>query len=224
MSAGFRWWDIQYLRPSKVESTILETLARIERGNAYQVWKNSGLKHYPTVLRTLKKLEKKRLINTLVASGMRGEKTFSSTLGGVLVHLIFSGNEKKVVEIVLKESSLFRELYKVEKDNNWAFSSTQRFILSMQKDKRPLSFDEAVRNSVHAYVVDTVMDAFLNENQESLAWLAKQLKVRWVKDVIAERIQEERAFMVEATRRMDAFEKEFELGKHARSSQIETGI
>jgi hypothetical protein len=211
-----KWWDILNLQPSKAESKILETLARIERGNAYQVWKKSGLKHYPTVLRTLKKLEKKRLVNTMGTSGVRGEKTYSSTLVGVLISLIFSDNEKKVVEIALKESSLFRELYKAEKDDSWAFTSADRFIFSAQKDECPLSFDEAVRGTVDGFVFDKVMDAFWNRDQESLDWLIKMLRVRGVKDVIIKRIQEERARIAEATRNMDAFEKEFELDKSSK--------
>jgi hypothetical protein len=164
----------------------------------------------------LKKLEKKRLVNTLGANGVRGEKTYSSTLVGVLISLIFSGDEKKVVEMALKESSLLRELYKAEKDDDWAFTSADTFILSAQKDEHPLSFDEAVRDSVDRIVFDRVVDAFWNRDQESLDWLIKKLRVTWVKDVITERIKNERARIAEATKKMDAFEKELELDKSSK--------
>lgn len=76
MPMDAKWWEILQFLPNKTEAKVLGTLTRIERGNAYQIWKYSGLKHYPTVLRTLKKLEKKRLIRVLDVRSARGEKHF----------------------------------------------------------------------------------------------------------------------------------------------------
>jgi DNA-binding PadR family transcriptional regulator len=53
-------------------------------GNAYVVWKASGLKHYPTVLKALKKLEKAQFVE-VSTKGRRGEKQFVPTMIGVMI-------------------------------------------------------------------------------------------------------------------------------------------
>jgi len=98
----------KYIRLSKTEAKILDTIVATKSGNAYGLWKTSGLKHYPTVLRTLKKLEGKRLVQALSESGTRGERIYSPTLVGILVSYVLHAEEKKLVEIVAKDSSLFR--------------------------------------------------------------------------------------------------------------------
>jgi len=82
----------------------------LKSGNAYNSWKASGLKHYPTVLRTLKKLEEKRLVQIVSENGIRGERIYSPTLFGTLLHYALRDEKTRLVEIISQSSSLFQEM------------------------------------------------------------------------------------------------------------------
>lgn len=192
MPINAMWWEIIHLKPSKAEEQVLATIVQVGRGNTYQIWKSSGLKHYPTVLRVLKKLEEKRLVEATEQSGMRGEKIYSSTVGGVLVHHIFSPNENEILEIVARESSLFQELRKMEESEYHAFSAAKIIILDQLKGKST-SFDEAIRESVEENISDEFLNAALNIDRKIIPLFVKKSRVGWVKDVIIQTIEEERS-------------------------------
>jgi len=82
----------------------------LKSGNAYNSWKASGLKHYPTVLRTLKKLEEKRLVQIVSENGIRGERIYAPTLFGTLLHYALRDEKTRLVEIISQSSSLFQEM------------------------------------------------------------------------------------------------------------------
>jgi len=201
-----KWWETVQFLPSKAEAKILGTLARIERGNAYQIWKNSGLKHYPTVLRTLKKLEKKRLVRALDVKSTRGGKAFSSTVQGTLVFYISSGVERKIVELAMRESSLLRELYKTEKDDDLVFAAAREVILESCKEGRPYSFDNAIQHTIMWSIIDNLNDGIWNRIPEGLEWLTKMSNIGWIRDLIFEYIKKERQSIAKATKSLDAFD------------------
>lgn len=176
---------------SKTEAKILDTLTTKKRGNAYGIWKLSGLKHYPTVLRALKKLEEQRLAQVVSVSGKRGEKVYVPTLGGVLISYVLNRDENKIVEMVTKNSSKFRELYKIEKDDHWAFSAVRNMIADVYAKKEPRSFDEAIEDVVADAIVDTVTDGVFNRNKEAMDWLLKLPKVKWVREMAVNWIENE---------------------------------
>lgn len=182
----------KYVGLSKTEAKILRTMITVKRGNAYGLWKASGLKHYPTVLRSVKKLKEKRLVQILSENGARGERVFAPTLVGTLVSYIFNGEEKKIVEIVAENSSLFRELYKIDKDDYWAFAVVQDIIVDVYRKEEPRSFDEAVKDKVEGAIVDNVTDGVFNRDTRSMDWILKLPKVKWVREIAIEWIESER--------------------------------
>jgi len=172
---------------SKTEAKILDTIVKEKSGNAYSLWKASGLKHYPTVLRTLKKLEEKRLVQVSSEKGTRGERIYIPTLEGTLVTYKVKGEEKRIVEMIEKNSRLFRELYKIDKDDNWALWVLREIMLDFYGKKEPRSFDAIIREEVESCVDDYV----LNRLYEDPEWITKLSKVKWIKPIALKLIEDE---------------------------------
>jgi hypothetical protein len=177
-----------HIRLSKTEAKILDTITTKQSGNAYRLWKASGLKHYPTVLRTLKKLEQKRIVQALGESRVRGERIYTPTLRGTLISYIFKGNEKKIIEIVEKNSSLFRELYKVDKDDYWAFRAVEEFILGTYTGRESRNIDDCVKFRLDWVVSDTLMDILEKGKPE---WIIKVSKVEWIRQRAIRHIEDQ---------------------------------
>jgi DNA-binding PadR family transcriptional regulator len=202
-----KWLDIVHLKPNKTESVVLGTLAKSEYGNAYSIWKASGLKHYPTVLRTLKKLEKKSLVKTVDKNGKRGETTYSSTFQGTLVFYIFSNNENKLIELLIKVSRLFRELNKLEGAERYATGAIRDFILNSQKEKMRLCFDDALEETMLDFVRDNLSDFWLNSDKEAEDWLIKMSRVEWIRQIILANIRNQRIMMSKGAKNLEILEK-----------------
>jgi Fe2+ or Zn2+ uptake regulation protein len=212
MPINAKWWDIVHLKPSRAEARVLATIIRVGVGNVYQIWQSSGMKHYPTVLRIMKKLEEKRLVEATEQSGTRGEKIYSSTVGGVLIHHIFSGNENEILKIMAEESMLYQELRKMEESEYHAVRAAKKIILNQQKGKRT-TFDEAIRESVEDYIMDTLLDDALNLNRKIISTFVEKSKVGWVKEVIIQAIEEEKSRAKAELKLLDDLEKKLEVRK-----------
>jgi hypothetical protein len=193
----------KYIRLSKTEAKILNTIAVVKRGNAYGLWKTSGLKHYPTVLRTLKKLEKKRLVQALSESGTRGERIYVPTLVGTLVSYVFNGEKKKIVKMVEENSSLFRELYKMDRDEDWAFVVAEDIISDFYRKKEPRSFDEAIEDRLQGLIVDNMVDFVHNKIEKGMEWILKFSKIKWIRELAIREIEGERTRLRQATNSLD---------------------
>ena len=194
----------KYISLSKTEAKILDNLITIKSGNAYGLWKTSGLKHYPTVLRTLKKLEEKRLAQVLSESGTRGERTYAPTLVGTLVSYIFNGEEEKIAKMVAKNSSLFRELSKIEKADDLAFFAVQDIILDVYRKTEPRGIDEAVKSRVEDHLVDRILNILDEGNPE---WLIKVSKIKWIRQLAIRKIENERSFLKREIEELENLER-----------------
>jgi len=187
---------------SKTEAKVLGTLITIKSGNAYGLWKASGLKHYPTVLRTLKKIEEKRLVKALGERGTRGEKIYAPALVGTLVFYIFNGEEEKILKIAEEKSSLFRELSRIEKADDWAFHAIQDIIVDEYREmKEPRSIDRAIQDTVELNLVDRILNIHEEDNVE---WIIKFSKVKRIRNLAIRAIENERS---DSTRRIEELEK-----------------
>ena len=177
----------KYAFLSNTEAKILDIVITAKSGNAYGLWKTSGLKHYPTVLRALKKLEERRLVQVLSDKGIRGERIYAPTLVGMLVSYIINGEEKKQTTLVVKNSSLFRELYKIDKDDYWRKRVVQEIILDVYRKKEPRSVDDVIKNEVEDYLDDYV----LNRLDEDPEWIRKISEVKWIRPLAVRVIEDE---------------------------------
>lgn len=178
----------KYMSLSKTETKVLDTMTAMKSGNAYSVWKVSGLKHYPTVWRALNRLDEKGLVQMLSEGRTRGEKIYTLTLVGMFVSYILNGERKKLVQTVLENSPLLRELFKVEKDDYWAFRAVQEFILNVFGKREPKSIDECVEFYVAWALHDSVINPLDNGNSE---WIIKVSEVKLLKKLAVRYIKEE---------------------------------
>ena len=175
-----------YIRLSKTEAKILDALISVKSGNAYSLWKASGLKHYPTVLRTLKKLEEKRFVQALNERGTRGERIYTPTLVGILGSYVFNGEEKKIVNMVGENSKLFRELSKIQKDNDLAFYAVQDILFDVYRKRKPRSIDEAVKERLED---DLQGHVFSILDEGSREWIIKVSKVKSMRELAVKEIE-----------------------------------
>lgn len=176
----------RYIRLSKTEARILGTLIVMKSGNAYSSWKTSGLKHYPTVLRTLKKLEEKRLVQAMSEKGTRGEIIYAPTLVGVLAFYIFNEEEKKIVDMVTENSKLFREFSKIEKKDDLPFYAVQDILLDMYRKREPRGIDEAVRERLEGDLKDHVFNILDKDSRE---WIKRLSKIESMRELALREIE-----------------------------------
>ena len=176
------------LKLSKTEDKILKTLLNMKSGNAYGIWKTSKLKHYPTVLRILKKLTDRGYTKVLDSEGPRSEKTYFPTLIGQLVLHTSRGNQQKIIDILLEESRIFRELYEVDDNVYFPFAIIHGILMSVHAKKEPRNIDELIRDKVE----DNIYDALLNLHDEAVQNdLLKIASASWVKPLMVRAIDDE---------------------------------
>lgn len=192
----------RYMRLTKTEAKVLDTIVTEKRGNIYSLWKVSRLKHYPTVLRAVKKLGEKGLVQVSNERGTRDEKIYVPTLVGTLVFYVLNGQEKKIVDIVKKNSSLFRYLFKIDKDKYWAFRAVHEIITHEFAESR--SIDEAIK----FHLGWALSDAVLNIHEEGRSeWIAKVSKVKWIKELAIREIKDERSDLKRRIKELEKLER-----------------
>jgi hypothetical protein len=191
MSLKDMLWHIpgQYRKWTNIEGKILETLIEMKSGNAYAIWKASGLKHYPTVLRILKKLHEMRLIQLLGQKGSRDETIYVSTLAATLMLYIIKEDRKSLHRVVADNSDLFRELEAVKKD--YQFFVAREIIEDTVIGKKQREVNQIVRDGVE----DDIQELIMNITHEDEAQKIMRLgRVKWVRDLIITVAQDEIAY------------------------------
>jgi predicted transcriptional regulator len=171
---------------SEIDSKVLKTLIKIKGGNAYTTWKASGLKHYPTVLRSLKKLEANGCIEVSKVKGMRGEKQYVPTLPSILISLALEENLPKIREIITNNSSKFRELSKANVANidDWAVEIVEGVFWGIKaKRKTKKSFDEILEEKIYDYI-DGFFINILTERRDAINEIIESARaVEWMRQI-----------------------------------------
>jgi hypothetical protein len=163
-----------------MELRILETITEIKSGNTYAVWKASGLKHYPTVLRILKKIKRKKLVKALDKKGVRGEKIYVSTLAAALLLHMVKKETKKLCEVISNHSNLFQELSSnVDKPEPWAVSVAGRIIADTFMGKESNDVNAVTRDEVKDSLGALVLEL---DDENTVKKLQKLSEVKWIRD------------------------------------------
>ena len=143
--------------------TELEILKKLYygRANVYELkWKRlqDVDVHYSTVLRALRRLEKKKLVKVLSQRevGRRG-KTYACTLVGELVVALARNGLSGATQIVAKSSKSFRECVGVHLpfDSNYPQSMTESIIWNIWNSERG---EIAVRSDLDIYVKNVELE------------------------------------------------------------------
>jgi DNA-binding PadR family transcriptional regulator len=172
----------------------------MKSGNAYSLWKQSTLKHYPTVLRTLKKLKEKNFVEILSKDGVRGETIYGVTVQGSFVFYIVRNEEQELLGFLSSNSRLFHELYEVNPDKTLIYEIIRGFPWSGKSEK--VSIDKVVKEEMESYVDDRISN-ILNE-PEARTELRMMSRVGWIKSLI---IEETQRLMDSWKRELEAFTK-----------------
>jgi hypothetical protein len=131
------------------EKKIFVKLMNLRSGNAYTLWKETGLKHYPTVLRTLKRLKDKKMIKVIAEDGSRGEKIYAPSIQGRIIFYLIENKRKELLKFILENSTLFKE---VPNKENWILSFLFYFFSYPNRER--LTIDDAVRGMMELRLSD----------------------------------------------------------------------
>lgn len=194
---------------NKTESKLMETLMAIKSGNAYSLWKKSKLKHYPTVLRTLRKLHEKNFVEILSKDGQHGETTYVSTIRGSFIFYILRNEEQELLTFISSNSRLFHEFYEVKPDKTSIYAIIREFSWSEKSEK--VSIDELVKRVVEIHVGDRINN--VSYDPEARKDLRTLSRIGWIKSLIIKETQ----FAIDSRKRdleaLTKFEKEMEKAK-----------
>lgn len=143
--------------------TELEILKRLSRGsaNVYEL-KRKRLRdidvHYSTVLRALRRLEKKKLVRVISSKEVgRRSKTYVCTLVGELVVVLSRKGMSGATRIVAESSKSFRECVgaHLSFDSDYPFSMIESVIMNISKSEKG---ETATRSDLDAYVRNTQLE------------------------------------------------------------------
>lgn len=177
---------------SFIEFKVLSSLIELNKANTYNIWKNSKLKHYPTVLRTLKKLEAKGVVKASKERGERGERFFAPTLLGTLVPALIGKDRKKLVDTMSEKSSKFKDLVesKIEEDflYSWAIDTIRHLSMDSEK-KMPENLNKILEYEVYDDLGGWTIDVTnCRDNEKELSELMCKLRnfasCKWVKNLV----------------------------------------
>jgi hypothetical protein len=188
----------------------METLMAIKSGNAYSLWKKSKLKHYPTVLRTLRKLYEKNFVEVLSENGLHGETTYIPTTRGSFIFYILRNEEQELLTFISSNSRLFHELYELKTDKTWIYQIVLREFFWSEKGEK-VSIDELVKKIVESYVSDCILN--IRDEPEARKELRMLSRVGWIKSLIIEETQRAIDSWKRDLEALTKFEKEMEKAK-----------
>jgi len=164
----------------------------MKSGTAYSIWKASGLKHYPTVLRTVKKLKNKRCVEEITdRMGGRG-RLYTPTLFGELTYFILKGEPAQVTRTIALSSPRFQEMVnsKVQGIDEWAHYIARYMLLRIER-KEPLNlhdFDDFVKEHVSTYIGEKLFDI---DERRARNEILELTKVEWIRDFTIEETERE---------------------------------
>lgn len=171
---------------SEIDRRVLKTLIEIKSGNAYVIWKASHLKHYPTVLRSLKKLDANGCVEVSKVKGTRGEKQYGSTLPGILISLALEENLPKIREIIANNSSKFRELLNANVANvdGWAVKIVESIFWKIRKKREA---KESIDEILEEIMYDNIDGWFINiqtEPRDAINEIIERARaVEWIRQI-----------------------------------------
>ena len=175
---------------TRIDHKVLETLIVTKSGSAYSIRKVSGLKHYPTVLRSLKKLEKKRCVEVVI-DRMEGRTTriYAPTPLGKLTYFILRGESAQVTRTIALSSPLFQEMVnsKVQGIDEWAYY-VARYMLFHLDEEKPPTLDDVLKDIVSGSLKEDILNIL---DQKSRNEILQITKAEWIRKLAIEETEKE---------------------------------
>jgi DNA-binding PadR family transcriptional regulator len=218
----------------------LEILKNLSHGsaNVYELKKRLRYVdvHYSTVLRALRRLEKKKLVRIISQRDVgRREKTYACTLLGDLVVALTRNGLSGAARIVAESSKSFRECVGVHLsfDSDYPLSTTELIILNILNSERGENvmrsdLDVYVRNVELEWIKANIVKPLIHEpsrpdlhgeyyhplsRPEILRYLKKITHINWISDwvmeIIEKYVEKEREWLQE----LEDFKREVKLAR-----------
>jgi len=212
----------------KTELEILKELSHGSR-NVYKLKKdlrNIGV-DYSTVLRALRRLEKKKLVRVVSQRDVgRREKKYACSLLGELVVALAKNGLSGAAQILAESSKDFRECVGVHLsfDSNYSPSLTESVIWRILKSKRE---EPAVRSDLDVYVRNVEsewasyamyacmpdFDHWYRERTKILRYLNKVAQISWINDFLVQVIEKYIEKEKEWLQGLEDFKREVKLAR-----------
>jgi len=191
---------LRHVSISKSEVKCLDILANNETLNAYEIWKLSDYKHYATILRAIKKLKDKNLVNEIVLETSRNATYYSIKFGSKLYYYLITENEIKAIELLKSESKKFNEFYEgfiLAINAHYSLIGIYERIISLTIKNEKYDLEKVIEENASDTIVDYLNDVvndivynrttYDNEVIQTILYLSK--KYTWIYNVTMEKIK-----------------------------------
>jgi DNA-binding PadR family transcriptional regulator len=211
--------------------TELEILKKLSHGSANMYELTGKLRdigvHYSTVLRALRRLEKKKLVRIVSQRDVgRREKKYACSLLGDLVVALAKNGLSGAAQILAESSKDFRECVGVHLsfDSNHSPSLTESVIWSILNSERE---ELAMRSDLDAYVRNVELewasyamyacmpdfDDWYRKRTNMLRYLNKVVHISWINDFLVQVIEKYIEKEKEWLQGLEDFKREVKLAR-----------
>jgi DNA-binding PadR family transcriptional regulator len=197
----------QFLRlKARNEFKILEKLVKLRRANVYKIsksLKNAG--HYSTILRALRRMERKGLVYTIVGNRKnRAQKTYQVTILGEAINSLADGGWKRAAENIEAQSSRFRDCQKMHPALGSDYYDYYRYLtyhviesLMYPATLRDLEaereqIEEALTEGNGRWIRRNVITKLnnLETRSDSLRQVEQLVEIPWMRSIVVQCIEE----------------------------------
>ena len=185
---------------SKSERIGLQILIDGESLNAYEIWQRSEYKHYPTILRAVKKLNKKGLINEIAHDDARKTIYYTINFGGQIYYYLISNNVDKANQNLINKSLRFRELSDGFLMHNWGSRIRRKIyekIIAYEIEGSEYNINSEIEKILELVINDYLTDIINDITNEYVSFDVEELqniinyskKFRWIYNITENIIQ-----------------------------------
>jgi hypothetical protein len=177
---------------SQAELDVLKALIRIGGSNTYDIWKESGLKHYPTVLRNLKRLQLKGLSRVTHLKTGRARNIYTSSFLGTLTPAMIEQDRERLLIQISKQSTKFEDLLKLKIESREKYDLGIRIIRELVKKRNTKDCEDInklVKDLTEDYIAEyTIQITNERHDEKRLSEILGALKelttLQWVKELV----------------------------------------
>lgn len=200
---------------SQAELDVLKAVIRIGGANTYDIWKESGLKHYPTVLRNLKRLQLKGFLKVAHLKTGRVRNIYEPSSLGTLVPTMIDQDPERLLIQISKQSTKFADLLKLKIENDTKYHlGTQIFreLVKKRNTKDYEDIDKLLKDLIEDYVGEVTVDIDNERHDEKklseiLELLKELTTLQWIKEIVISFLDDMSADAKEDLRNYQRFRK-----------------
>ena len=179
-----------------LEMMLLKLLLKLKRANVYEISKSKNVGHYSTVLRGLRRMEKRKLVYSILkCDGGRHKKIYQVTLLGELVAYLAKGGWKGTSKRIASKSSNFRDCQAVHElyDPCYYWRLTQRILekmLQQSSSTQEIDLEQIVAETEFNWIETNIIEKLSERKNlaENLDLLERLGNIEWIRSMIVQKI------------------------------------